>query len=162
AIGALAIAPSSTTTLYVGTGEPNGSGDSFFGVGLYRIDNAETTADLVGPINPLVATGIPNTPAFTGRAVSSIAVDPAHGGTSWVTTMTGIAGIGATGFGAPTQVPPLGLLGLYKSTNATSALGSITFNKVTVTGLGSLAPDTSGNSRIFDVTFEPGNTTNML
>src|SRR5215813_4647257 len=125
AIGAIAIAPSSPTTVYVGTGEPNQSGDSFFGVGLYRIDNASTTADLVGPINPLVATGIPNTPAFTGRAISSIAVDPSDAGTIWVTTMTGIAGIGATGFGAPTQVPPLGLLGLYKSTNATSALGSI-------------------------------------
>src|SRR3712207_8776537 len=48
AIGAVAIAPSQPTTVYVGTGESTFSGDAYFGVGLYRIDNAETTADLVG------------------------------------------------------------------------------------------------------------------
>src|SRR5262249_52863340 len=39
-IGALALAPSSPTTLYVGTGEKPGSfsKDNFFGVGVYRID----------------------------------------------------------------------------------------------------------------------------
>ena len=58
AIGALALAPSNPEILYVGTGEPNGSADSFFGVGLYRIDNASTTANLTGPINPLVTTGL--------------------------------------------------------------------------------------------------------
>jgi hypothetical protein len=34
AIGAIAIAPSQPETIYVGTGEPNFSADSFFGVGL--------------------------------------------------------------------------------------------------------------------------------
>src|SRR5207302_1468919 len=34
-IGALALAPSNPTILYVGTGEPNNSADSFFGVGVY-------------------------------------------------------------------------------------------------------------------------------
>ena len=52
AIGALALAPSNPEILYVGTGEPNGSADSFFGVGLYRIDNASTTANLTGPDQP--------------------------------------------------------------------------------------------------------------
>src|SRR5947199_52246 len=56
-IGALALAPSNPSILYVGTGEPNNSADSFFGVGVYRIDNADTTADLVGPINPVITTG---------------------------------------------------------------------------------------------------------
>src|SRR6185312_3056616 len=58
AIGSLALAPSDPRILYIGTGEANGSSDSFAGVGLYRIDNAETTtgaiSDLVGPINPLI------------------------------------------------------------------------------------------------------------
>jgi len=53
AIGALAIAPSQPSTLYVGTGEIG----SFFGVGVYRIDNVDTTATLVGPINPSITTG---------------------------------------------------------------------------------------------------------
>src|SRR5262249_7091307 len=110
AIGALAIAPTQPTTVYVGTGEPNLSGDSFFGVGLYRTDNAETSADLIGPINPMVATGIANTTAFTGRAISSIAVDPADAATIWVTTSSGIAGAGATGIEASTSIPPLAIL----------------------------------------------------
>ena len=38
AIGALALAPSNPTTLYVGTGEFNACGDCFFGAGLYRIE----------------------------------------------------------------------------------------------------------------------------
>src|SRR5205807_5223968 len=46
AIGALAVAPSSPSTLYVGTGEFNSCGDCFFGAGLYRIDNADTSATL--------------------------------------------------------------------------------------------------------------------
>src|SRR5215468_6304921 len=46
AIGAIAIAPSDHTTVFVGTGEADFSGDSFFGVGVYRISNANTTADL--------------------------------------------------------------------------------------------------------------------
>ena len=52
AIGALAVSPSNPTILYVGTGEFNQSADSFFGAGLYRIDNVDTAPSLVGPINP--------------------------------------------------------------------------------------------------------------
>jgi hypothetical protein len=51
AIGALAL-DAANGRLYVGTGEANGSLDSFSGVGLYRIDSVNTTATLVGPINP--------------------------------------------------------------------------------------------------------------
>ncbi|MGH9945033.1 MAG: WD40/YVTN/BNR-like repeat-containing protein, partial [Pyrinomonadaceae bacterium] len=43
AIGALAIDPSNPTTVFVGTGEPNFSADSFIGRGVFRIRNAETT-----------------------------------------------------------------------------------------------------------------------
>ena len=46
AIGAVAIAPSNPTTVFVGTGEANFSQDSYSGVGIYRIDDAETTATL--------------------------------------------------------------------------------------------------------------------
>src|SRR5258705_11986803 len=42
AIGAIAIAPSQPDTIYVGTGETGFCGDCFFGVGVYRIDNAST------------------------------------------------------------------------------------------------------------------------
>ncbi|MFN8525441.1 MAG: hypothetical protein U0821_20270 [Chloroflexota bacterium] len=160
AIGAIAIAPSSPTTIYVGTGEPNASSDSFFGVGLYRVDNAESTPTLVGPINPLVTTGIANTDAFTGRSISKILVHPADAATVFVGTAQGRGGLG--GDTLSTLVPPLALRGLYRSTNATAAAGSVAFTKVTVSAAGSVAPDTSGNRSVADMVFEPGNPGTML
>jgi photosystem II stability/assembly factor-like uncharacterized protein/subtilisin-like proprotein convertase family protein len=155
AVGAVALAPSNPSILYVGTGENGLSGDSFFGVGLYRIDNADTTADLVGPINPLVTTGIANTTAFTGRAISEILVHPTDPATIFVGTSSGIGGLGATAIAG--TVPPLAIRGLYRSTNATAALGAVAFEKLTITPLGSVAPDTTGNGNVMDMVFEPGN-----
>ncbi|HEX3145175.1 MAG TPA: hypothetical protein VHQ64_14480, partial [Pyrinomonadaceae bacterium] len=66
AIGALALAPSSPTTLYVGTGEFNSCADCFFGVGLYRIDNADGAATLNGPINPTITLNSLTYPIFQG------------------------------------------------------------------------------------------------
>src|SRR6185295_15785567 len=78
-IGALALAPSDPTKLYVGTGEANNSADSFFGVGLYRIDSVDTAPVLVGPINPAITTGTApaiSTNCFTGRGITAILVHP--------------------------------------------------------------------------------------
>jgi hypothetical protein len=153
AIGALALAPSNPEILYVGTGEPSGSADSFFGVGLYRIDNASTTANLVGPINPLVTTGVPGTTAFTGRAISEILVHPTDPATIFVSTFTGVGG-NPQGGGLAFSVPPLGMLGVYRSTNATSATPS--FTKLTVaTGI-TVPPDTTGNVPFTDMAMDPG------
>ncbi len=127
AIGALALSPSNPTILYVGTGESNLSADSYFGVGLYRVDNASTTPVLTGPINPLVTTGIAGTTAFTGRSIAKILVHPTDPATIFVCTTLGIGGIG--GNGLSTTVPPLALRGIYRSTNATDPLGSISFQK---------------------------------
>jgi hypothetical protein len=151
AIGSLALAPSNPEILYVGTGEPNGSQDSFFGVGLYRIDNASTSANLTGPINPPVTTGIPGTTAFTGRAISQILVHPTDPNTIFVSTYTGASGNPGQMMGF--EVPPLAMLGLYRSTDATTA--NPTFTKLTVTTSGSIPPDTSGNARIRDIVFDP-------
>src|SRR5207248_2898581 len=81
AIGALALAPSDHTKLFVGTGEANYSGDSYAGVGLYRIDNADTSPVLVGPINPIRnyndgSNNPQSVPVFNGRSISSILVNP--------------------------------------------------------------------------------------
>lgn len=152
AIGALVLAPSDPSILYVGTGESALSADSFFGVGLYRIDNAATTAELSGPFNPPVTTGIAGTTAFSGRAISEIVVHPTDPATIFVATTTGTAGNpsgGSIGF----TVPPLGMLGLYRSTNATSA--SPSFTKLAVTPGGSLPPDTTGNLSITDIAIDP-------
>jgi hypothetical protein len=152
AIGALALAPSNPEILYVGTGEPSGSADSFFGVGLYRINNASTTANLTGPINPLVPTGVAGTTAFTGRAISEILVHPTNADIIFVSTFTGTGSNpsnGSVGF----TVPPLAMRGVYRSTNATTATPA--FQKLTVTSAGSIPPDTSGDVTISDIVMDP-------
>lgn len=153
AVSSLALAPSNPSILYVGTGESSGSCDSYFGVGLYRIDNADTAPVLNGPFNPPVTTGIAGTTAFTGRAISTIAVHPTNPDIIFVGTTAGIGGIGCDQLAA--TVPPLALRGLYRSFNATS--GAPSFEKIRVSGDGSVAPDLSGNRNTFDVKLDPNN-----
>jgi hypothetical protein len=165
AIGALALAPSNPTILYVGTGETNRCGDCFFGAGLYRIDNVDTSATLVGPINPAFSfssgSGTVNTTVFTGRSISSIVVSPSDPATVFVGTSSGVGGSGANSLSQ--FVPPLALLGVYRSTNATAAAGSVTFQKLAVaTAGGSLDVPATGNRRITDMIMEPGNPNNLI
>ncbi len=160
AIGALALAPSNPSILYVGTGEANGSGDSYAGVGLYRIDNCDTTATLAGPINPVrnYFDGLGNprsVPAFNGRSIASILVHPTDPSTVFVGVVSGVIGIG----GDPAlggTVPPLGMRGLYRLTNATGAPGSIAVQKLTVTlaAAGFDTPNT-GNRNVSSMVFDP-------
>src|SRR5436190_12213277 len=76
AIGALAVAPSNPKILYVGTGEFNSCADCFFGVGLYRIDNADGAATLNGPINPTITLNGLTYQIFQGRSITKILVHP--------------------------------------------------------------------------------------
>ncbi len=164
AIGALALAPSNPSILYVGTGEANGSADSYAGVGLYRVDNADTIATLVGPINPVrnYTDGSSNpqsTPVFNGRSIAKIVVHPTQPGTVFVGTAGGVIGIGGNApFGG--TIPPLGLRGLYRSTNANGPLASITFDriKVSTSGGGFDLPNT-GNRNINDIVMDPSDPT---
>lgn len=159
AIGALALAPSDRTILYVGTGEPNGSADSFSGVGLYRIESANTTAVLHGPINPIRSyvagdgTTAVNNPCFNGRSISKILVHPTDPATVFVGVAGGIIGMGGdAAFGG--AIPPLAMRGLYRSTNATAAPAAVTFTKLAVTlgGAGFDTPNT-GNRNVDDIVF---------
>jgi hypothetical protein len=123
AVGSLALAPSNPTILYVGTGESNRSGDSFFGVGVYRIDNADTSATLVGPINPpfsfSTGGGTAFTTTFAGRSISQIVVHPTQPGIL-VGTSSGIGGSGANSLS--NFIPPIALLGLYRSTSPSPSI----------------------------------------
>jgi hypothetical protein len=65
-IGAVAIAPSQPDTIYVGTGDGTGATFSFFGVGVYRIDNASASPTITGPLNK----SINNADVFTSRSIS--------------------------------------------------------------------------------------------
>ncbi len=134
AIGSLTL-DRANARLWVGTGEPSGSVDSFAGVGLYRIENVNTTADLFGPINPFrtymdAGNNLRSVPAFNGRSISKILISPSDPATLLVGVAGGTMGLG----GNPPfngMVPPLALRGLYKLTNAT-APASVSVTRIAV------------------------------
>ncbi len=96
AIGAIAIAPSQPDTIYVGTGETGFCGDCFFGVGVYRIDNASTAAPVIsGPFNDEAIT---DNDIFTGRGIGAIAVHPTNPAIIFVASGSGIGGSGGVAF----------------------------------------------------------------
>jgi hypothetical protein len=161
AIGALALAPSDHTILYVGTGEFNGCGDCFFGAGLYRIDNADTAAILVGPINPSQTIGNLTYNIFSGRSISKVLVHPTDPNIIFVATGSGVGGSGANTF---STVPPMATRGVYRSTNAMSATASVTFQKLVVTTDGSIPGESpqTGNDTVSDMVMEPGNPNNIV
>ena len=64
-VGALAIAPSNDSIVYMGSGEGALSGDSYYGDGFYRSTNGGVTWQHVSTL-------------FSGQAVSDIAVDPTN------------------------------------------------------------------------------------
>lgn len=144
AIGSVAVAPSDPSIVYVGTGEGGFSLDSFFGVGIYRINGANTATPVVtGPLNRDAS----NNDIFTGRAVSSIRVDPSNPAIIYAGSVSGGAGLGSsTGAPAPNR-------GLYRSSNATS--GSPTFEKLTVSAVAADRP-------ILEIVTEPGNPDRMF
>ncbi len=147
AIGSIAIDPLDPTTLVVGTGEGNLSADSFFGVGVYVIKNADTTPQLLGPFNKDGA----NNDIFTGRAITRVLVSPTDDNIVFVATTSGIGGIGADSI--PSVITAnLPSRGLYRSTNFMSA--TPTFTKITV------QPANAGNRGITDIVF--GATPNIL
>ena len=160
AIGALALAPSDSTILFVGTGEANGSADSYAGVGMYRIDNCDTTATLVGPINPVRnytnGTGGPvSNPVFTGRSISSIVVNPSDPSVVFVGVAGGVIGIGGDAPAGGT-IPPLGMRGLYRLSSATSAAGSVIAQKLAVTAAaGGFDLPNTGNRNIDSIFMDP-------
>jgi hypothetical protein len=136
AIGALNLDPVNGW-LWVGTGEANGSADSYAGVGLYRIENVNTTATLVGPINPIRnyidANGVTPRSAgfFTGRSISKILRVPSDPNTLLVGIAGGVIGLGANPpFGG--NVPPQGMRGLARLSNVTGPAAGVTGTRLAV------------------------------
>ena len=138
AVGAITMDPTDSNTLFVGTGEGNLSLDSFFGVGLYIIQNAKTTANVSGPFN-LDGTGAD---VFTGRAITQIIVNPTDHNKVLVSSSSGFSGASGDIFNKlPTR-------GVYLSTNALS--GNPTFARQTV-------QSAVANRPVTDMAMDPGN-----
>ena len=101
AIGTMTLDPSDPTgnTLYVGTGEPNGSGDSEAGFGIYKTtDGGNTWSHLAASTSVASQAGCGATPtigpysgpAFDGRSISSIVI---NGSTIYVGSARGVRGV---------------------------------------------------------------------
>src|SRR5437773_5524207 len=123
AIGTITLDPSDPTgdTVYVGTGEANGSGDSNAGLGMYKsTDGGNTWNHLAANTSVAGATGCGATPvippytgpAFDGRSIASIIVD---GTTLYVGSARGVLGDGVPSGGSFSQNPNFPPVGLWKS-----------------------------------------------
>jgi uncharacterized repeat protein (TIGR01451 family) len=98
AVGALAIAPSNDSIVYMGSGEAALSGDSYWGDGIYKSTDGGVTWAHVSTL-------------FTGQAVSDIVVDPTDPQHLYASTVRGRGGNHRTT--KPTDKP----YGVYESSN---------------------------------------------
>jgi len=138
AVGSLKLDPSDPTgnTLLVGSGEANFSGDSFAGLGVYKL-----TALKSG--NPVLSGPFAST-QFAKRSIPGLAIDPNNGNNVYVGSATGIQGIGGVALsGAPRR-------GLFRSTDSGS-----TYTKLTVSGLPT-------DFRVTSIAYEPGSSDNLF
>lgn len=144
-VGSIAIAPSDPSTVFIGTGETSFSSDSFFGVGIYRITNADTSPVISGPLNKNAV----GADVFTGRGISEIIVHPTDPNRLIVTSAQGTAGIGGSIGGA--TLPDAGV---YRTTNAMAA--NPVFEKLTVQGSG------PGTRSMADAATDPADPNRLL
>jgi hypothetical protein len=120
AIGTLTY-DAATGTLYAGTGEPNASGDSEAGLGIYKsTDGGNTWTHLASatsvPRLPTSCGSAPaySGPAFDGRSISSIVV---NGSVIYVGSTRGVRGVSSVAGGGVSLAPGLPPFGLWKSTD---------------------------------------------
>jgi hypothetical protein len=108
AFGSLIIDPNDATgnTLYAGSGEPNGSGDSEAGLGLFRSTNGGVSWQLVAGSQPVAL----------NRSIGAIAVKPGAPNTIYIGTDVARHGSSAANGGRRTP-PGAPALGFYSSTD---------------------------------------------
>jgi photosystem II stability/assembly factor-like uncharacterized protein len=148
AVGAVAIAPSDPSMVFVGTGESNHSADSFFGVGVYVVMNAESSPVLVGPLNR----DLNGHDVLSGTSISQILVNPTDPNQIFLANTYGFGGLNGN------QANTSWGFKLYRCSNALGA--SPTLSKVTVFA----AQDNPGHyfAYLTDMVFEPNNPNHLI
>ncbi|MFN0109890.1 MAG: hypothetical protein ACKVZH_13635 [Blastocatellia bacterium] len=110
AVGAIAIDPANSNVIYVGTGEGNRSGDTYYGQGLLKsTDGGSTWTQITGPIS----TTAPGLPSFINCSFNEIDIDPSNTSTIYAATNIGLTGGASGGSG----VVGIGNRGIWKSTD---------------------------------------------
>ena len=148
AIGTIVLDPSDDAgdTLYAGTGEPNASGDSEAGVGIYRSEDGGDTWSL-----------LPGSPAATnGRSISSIVIHPSEGDILYVSTTLGVRGVTSVNGGATSGAPGAPPIGLYKSTDGGTTFARIWDGAGTLRGVNHVALDPSDPDTVYASAYQQG------
>jgi hypothetical protein len=151
-------------TLYAGTGEPNASGDSEAGFGIYKsTDGGNTWTHLAANTAVPAGSGVDCTcavghggfqtapaysgPAFDGRSISSILVDPSNPNILYVSSDRGVRGISSVTGGTVSLAPGLPPYGQWKSTDGGANFTLLNYQDVC------LNPDLPGSAGIIQASF---------
>ena len=149
-------------TLYAGTGEPNASSDSEAGFGIYKsTDRGDTWTKLAGntsvPAGSGVDCGAPfgvqiapayTGPAFDGRAIGAVVVDPNNANVLYVGSTRAVRGISSVSSGGAVSLAPgLPPFGLWKSTDGGANFTLLNYQDVC------LNPTLAGSAGIIQVSF---------
>jgi hypothetical protein len=167
AIGTLTY-DAANNVLYAGTGEPNSSGDSEAGLGIYKsADGGNTWTQLAGNTSVPTGSGVdcdavfgtpPGTfgvqhapaysgPAFNGRSISSIVIDPSNPNTMYASSDRGVRGISSVTGGTASLAPGLPPYGLWKSTDGGANFTLLNYQDVC------LNPTLAGSAGIIQASF---------
>ena len=149
AIGSIVFDPNDGTnkTIYVGTGEPNGSSDSEAGVGLFKSTDGGITWSLVAGSTaktaPCAQSSLVNCRVATGRSIAAIAIDPTDA--THIFIGTDVARHGASSVNGGRFTPPgSAKIGLYESHD-----GGGSFQNVLILGQDSVNPASPNGSDFF-------------
>jgi hypothetical protein len=181
AIGALTY-DAAHNTLYAGTGEPNASGDSEAGFGIYKSTNGgDTWTQLAANTSVPTGSGVdcdavfgvpPGTfgvqhapaytgPAFNGRSISSVVIDPGNPNIMYVSSDRGVRGISSVTGGVVSLAPGLPPYGIWKSTDGGANFALLNYQDVclnpTLAGSAGIIQASFGSTRgVHEAAFDPG------
>ena len=147
-IGTIVIDPTDPTgnTLYVGTGEPNGSSENEAGIGMYRSTDSGNHWSLVAG----------SVPATKDRGIGAIAIDPTNASHIFVGTAVARHGASAV-FGGRLTPPGAPPIGLYESKD-----GGASFTLLFSQAQDVVDPNTANGTdfqrgAVTDIEFDPNN-----
>jgi len=181
AIGALTY-DAAHNTLYAGTGEPNASGDSEAGFGIYKSTNGgDTWTQLAANTSVPTGSGVdcdavfgvpPGTfgvqhapaytgPAFNGRSISSVVIDPGNPNIMYVSSDRGVRGISSVTGGVVSLAPGLPPYGIWKSTDGGANFTLLNYQDVclnpTLAGSAGIIQASFGSTRgVHEAALDPG------
>lgn len=149
AIGTIVIDPTdrSGQTLYVGTGEPNASGDSEAGLGLFKSTNGGNSWELVSGSFAI----------SKSRAISSVVIDPRNAKVIYIGTTRAVRGISSVAGGSGTTDPNgQPAVGLYQTTDGGETWSLIWNGAGTLRGVNHVELNPTNPDTIYASAFQQG------